>query len=226
MEYYERITELAEADLLYERDSGVYALHGTSIQAIRFLAEHGRMPVSGFVSFESSGHQRGEFYFVPSDSSAPTSPETIALRYAKMLSARSRLFSLFKPEDFSLSDEDIFNLMQIFTFHDPDQHLGAVDYEYEYPHLIPVLAQILKCQPSEILVHLSRFHMKKAGIIIALNSRIYDDYEVHAGDTDDDRYIVVPEGLPIDCIASIEPVGQEDYDALFKDGLADVEVTY
>ncbi len=204
--YEKKVAELFEAGLDSE---DVFGYHGTSIEAMQKLAETGRLP--------NGGRHPGRLYIVPmSNKLNPFTPREDAESYADW-NAKKHFIRSYLP--FEPTAEDMENLSEYCS-----SNMGGKMREVDYQILDAkgeIRRLIEKCEKNGLgedqLVKLRRKAKSRKGVIIALSNSLSSDFELKSQENvPKECYIEVPDGLPIEYVTGIEPVGQYEWDALAK----------
>ncbi|GEM_PF-2284797 len=193
-EYKKRVAKLCEIGL---NSDDIYAWHGTSIEAIIHLANYGNLP--------SDSVHGDRFFYAPSRdySGLPLGvrPQLEAEGYAMSLSAEYYVISQLP---FKIKDRAIFN--NIFDF---DEALEKFINNEVIPNNFN--EQLFRQLVREA-------YEKRKGVVITLSKRITENYKEIGGDTleDCDQSIITENGLPIQFITGIKPLGQYERSELDK----------
>jgi hypothetical protein len=166
-----------------------YAWHGTSVDAILYLAEHGELPASG-----SSG---SEFFFAP-EYLAPGEQEEHGKHYAWWNASK---VYITQKLPFEVKDKERF----MYMFED-DELLESFIKEEASPHGIT----------EEQLVGLFKETTAQCeGVLLGISSSITQDFKEGAFAGKDQKSVIIPQGgLPIKYITGIEALGQYEWDQL------------
>ena len=166
----------------------IYALHGTSTGAIRFLARNGTFPQTGTCG--------GEFYLMAEKPGVCTKTvEEFSYMYAKWNQEKLFLRHYFGKLGFY---PDLNDLMYICE---------------DYDLLEKIITQARELGISRRQITRQMNAMDKAGlkgILLTFSSSIATDFEVHDGG--DDVYIVPGETLLLPYILGIEPLGNIEWE--------------
>lgn len=186
-----------------------FGLHGTSIEAIKHLAVHGRMPNSGL-----SGH---EFHFCPRTGTKYTKgPYGEAVYYAQVNASRNALIAALRKSDAQLDDKFIKGILQ---FAEP---------QFAYNEDWNLTRRILKCLDMETIrkfnCFIDQILKKSRGLIIGILPTVQELGPTQGAD--EDLVVTVPQGLPIQYISGIEPLGQTEWHEIFDNDLKNVHLLY
>lgn len=170
----------------------VLGYHGTSIEAIEHLAKTGYLP--------NTGRHKNELYFYPTNAVGIDN----VIEETKMYS-RWNAWKHFMTNQLPFEP----NYDELCVFDDSD--LSE----------LPTLAR--QCEEYNISEYqlnrlLGKAKRERKGVIISLSPDIINEFKLYTPSKveQDERYIKVPQGLNIDYIAGIEPVGQFEWNVLEK----------
>ncbi len=163
-----------------------YAWHGTSIQAIIYLARHGKLPAEGTLG--------DSFYYAP-EAANPGEQEQHARVFAEHEAKYRFLLSRlpYDPTD-----------KQTLKFSDP------TDVDYEEIIIPEAIKHGMKPRTVELLYYEGR---QFKGVLIGVTEAVAAYGELTTA-IEDERYAIIPDGLPIDHITGIEPLSDHEWDIL------------
>ncbi|MEA3464360.1 MAG: hypothetical protein U9R14_04815 [Patescibacteria group bacterium] len=199
LNYNKRVAKLFETGLNSE---DIHGWHGTSIEAILYLAKHGRLPVSGL--YEDT------LYYAPKESLSIKAQDHASM-YANDL---AKEYFVLNQLPFEVKNRELFS--------------GIFDHENYDDETRKLVEDDLKKFIAEEVIpnnfdentfrNLVREANKRKGVIISLSERITQDYEEHGGDDMDleDMSIQTKKGLPIQYITGIVPLGLTERKELEK----------
>ncbi|MDD4899260.1 MAG: ATP-binding protein [Candidatus Omnitrophica bacterium] len=194
--YHKEIARLLESGL--DNKDQAIGVHGTSVEAIQYLAQHGHMPVAA----PDVGR---EFYFYTATEENFEDAAYEAKDYAQEHAIMRYIIGKFS---FQLKGKAYFELTE-FLIHPSLQELK------QFPHLNKLCRQhgITK---EKILQWIQESKaLGRQGVIILVSKEIAKDFVVNTMPGDTVGYIVVAEeGLPIKYIVGIEPLGEYEWDNL------------
>lgn len=200
LEYKRKIVELFE---IGETSEDIHAWHGTSIEAILYLAKHGRLPISGL--------SEDTLYYAPKEFMHIEAKEHASM-YANELAEEYYVLSHLP---FEVKDYNLFS--GIFD----NENYNADCKEFVENDLKKFIKK--EITPNNFDEKLFRSLVTEApkkckGVLISLSKRIAQDYEEHGGDDMDfeDMCIQTKDGLPLQYITGIVPLGQYEREELEK----------
>jgi hypothetical protein len=206
MKYLHSIKALYENDVDLE-DEEVLGVHGTSIEAIKYLAIHGRMPTTGLLGTN--------FHFCPKTGDGYLNgPYEEAKGYAGTSGSRNLLVARLKDTSFPFDRPSIMRILAAaeneFTFNDKlgvqlKEHLGLKDN-------------------TELSKYLEKLREERKGVIIGVRREILK-LNLAPG-VDKDLVVSVSEGLPIAYVSGIDALGQFELDEILKNNLRNVKILY
>lgn len=187
LEYKKRIAELFEIGL---DSNDIYAWHGTTIEAIQHLARTGKLPASG-----SYG---AELFYVPEGIGSHEGDQQHAEVYAQWNATKYYILERlkFKPGDME-------KFMYMF---DDDKLLNEFIHE----------AMEHGMDKKDVRHLIREAEVKRKGVLVTLSKRMKEDFEEKADVADDQRSVITSDGLPLDYITGIEPLGQYEWEELEK----------
>ncbi len=163
-----------------------YAWHGTSIEAIIYLAGHGRLPAEGTLG--------DSFYYAP-EAANPGEQERHARVFAEHEAKYRFLLSRlpYDPAD-----------KQTLKFSEP------VDVDFDDIVVPEGVTHGITPRTMELLYYEAREYK---GVLIGVTEAVTQYGEITTA-IEDERYAIIPEGLPIDHITGIEPLSDHEWDIL------------
>ncbi|MFP4523392.1 MAG: hypothetical protein ACOCQQ_02565 [Candidatus Nanoarchaeia archaeon] len=170
----------------------VLGYHGTSTEAIEHLAKTGYLP--------NTGRHENELYFYPTNAIGIND-----------VGKETKMYSRWNAWKHFMTNQLPFepNYDELCVFDD------------SYLSELPTLAK--QCEEYNIFEYqlnrlLDKTKRERQGVIISLSPDIVNEFKLHTPSKvkQDKRYIKVPQGLNINYIASIEPVGQFEWNILEK----------
>jgi|GEM_PF-1853077 len=179
------------------------ALHGTSIEAVQYLFHKGVLPPSTQENLE------GQFYFTPVSRNFNSSKYAASLRgrYTK-----SQAISAAKYYAESNSRE-IF-LRKRFGFL-PEWFYSAVDTKRNLTLWFEEDKKLnLSHQEASKLVD-EMFALK--GVIIEPSPALFEEFNYSAGDDPEVLRVFCRNGLPVECISAIQPLGSREHSLLERE---------
>ncbi|TRZ77631.1 hypothetical protein D4R87_02350 [bacterium] len=204
LEYKRKIVELFE---IGEKSEDIYAWHGTSIEAILYLAKHGRLPISDL--------NESALYYAPEESLRIEAKEHASM-YANKLAEE---YYVLNKLPFKIKDYKLFS--GIFDHE---------NYDTECKEFVEDdLKKFIKKEiiPNNFDVELFRLFVAEApkkckGALISLSKSITQDYEEHMGDDMEfeDMCVQTKDGLPLQYMTGIVPLGQyerEEFEKMKKE---------
>ena len=165
----------------------ILAYHGTSVKTIEHLARTGRTPITGFTG--------NEFCFAMiTEEHSKSHQLDHAMHYAEIVGIRRYVLDKLpfiaqeRGEIFSLEEEETMEaiLQQGEQYNLTERHLFKLTKEAE---------------------------RNIKGIVITLSHKLKDNFKF-LYDTDESHRIIIPNGLNIDFISGIEPLGQYEWDTI------------
>jgi len=207
MKHLDSIKRLAETSIDVE-DKSILGFHGTSIEAIRYLAEHGKMPVTGCYDIE----------FHIADASGvnyDTGPYGEAKKYAEIHVFRNQLIRDLNKLT-KLTRE---RLRDVMIFCEDDWY----PFDYDFWQF---LKESLKMSEYEFMKYIKKLRRNNnhKGVVLAIRNSI-SELKPYAG-CEEDFVVSVPEGLPLQYICGIEPQGKYERDEIFKNDLKNTQLIY
>ncbi|MFA5842267.1 MAG: hypothetical protein WC882_01125 [Candidatus Gracilibacteria bacterium] len=197
--YLSRIQDLSNVRM-NQNNPNFLGFHGTSMEAIRYLAQYGTMPPSG-------NHGR-EFFFYPRVGDNKT-PLKDAAEYAEINALRYALWEQLINRDFNLEPHLIcpyFGLIEM-----------GVDFEGLSPEKEEIRQAIMRCLNIRSLKGLDRFCKEIAatrkGVVLALGPQILA-LNPYVSFMEERVVTVPPEGLSIDYLVGVELMGEFEDEAL------------
>ena len=185
--FTKRVAELFEVGL---ESNDIYAYHGTTAEAIKYLATHGRLP--------SSGSYGAEVFYVPEGIGSSEGDQQHAEHYASW-----NALKYFILERIPFRPSNMEKLMYMFD----DEDLENEFLEEAAKH------GVNKRQLHNLIREAER---TRKGVLVTLSRKMVADFEERAGVDVDQRSVITPQGLPIEYITGIEPLGQYEWDELEK----------
>ena len=174
--------------------------HGTSIESIEFLLENGHLP--GGYDPEDGGNY---LYFWPKKSKFEGNPlhdglieEKDALGMAEYY-ADELAKTHFLMKRFGLDMDDGKKTRMVRDLFSPVSHDEA------YKSLLD-----LGIDKKELDFEIRQAEKRK-GVVLSLNSNILESHSALPGDTEEDLRIAIPEGLKLDFISGLEPMGDKEW---------------
>lgn len=163
-----------------------YAWHGTSVEAIIHLAQRGRLPAEGTLG--------NSFYYAP-EAANPGEQERHARVFAEHEAKYRFLLSRlpYDPAD-----------KQTLKFSEP------VDVDFDDIVVPEGVTHGITPRTMELLYYEAR---KYKGILIGVTEAVTQYGEITTA-IEDERYAIIPEGLPIEYITGIEPLSDHEWDIL------------
>ena len=174
----------------------VYAYHGTSIEALTHLAKSGRLPSNG---------SYGTDLFI-----APVIPGEDQLDHAKVY-ANWNGAKYYVLESLPFRPKNMERFMWLISDPDPEDPKLKEVFEEAAQHGIDEdkLKQLVK-----------EGNASRKGVVLSLSRKLIEDFKEEpdpdAPSADDQKKITLKDGLPIDYITGIEPIGQYEWDELVK----------
>ncbi len=186
MEYLQAIKKLYESDVDIDSED-VFGFHGTSIEAISYLAIHGRMPTTGLLGTDFHFTTRTTVGYDPYDE---------ARKYAGINGFRNILLAELKAASVQLDSAFISDIL-----------LVAEEGFKCNPDIYSRLKACLKFKYDHHFDrHIESLRSKRKGVIIGVKKRILD-LKPFSG-VDEDLVVKVSNGLPIDYISGIDAIGK------------------
>lgn len=210
MKYLNQIKELAEKGV-DEDDNDIIGLHGTSIEAIRYLAEHGRMPISGCCKTTFHCALVSGTEYIPG-------PYAEAKGYAKLNTVRNALIAQLMKQRVAISRASLEEIMGIV-----EDHSILSDVE-DSTRVRELLMSCLNMSKQKFAKYYEELYRNSHGVVLGIKPTI-KELESALGDSED-LVVVVPEGLQIKHISGIEPEGQSEWDEILKHNLINVRLSY
>lgn len=169
----------------------IYAFHGTTIEAIQYLSQHGTMPHSQFYG--------REFYYAQLN---PKSRKEVDFDYESQLEhaefyAEWNVWKYYVLERIGFVPSN----MSGFMYMEID---GQGDRLYK-----EFLEEAAEHGISEETIRklIEEAQNSRKGVVVTLSKRVKKDFKETKVDTDQ-RSISAPSGLPIEYITGIEPLGE------------------
>ena len=194
---------------LFERglDHGekIVGWHGTSIEALELTLLQGRLPGS---AVPHGAVPPGQIYFYsksPADFQSAPNLEQAGGKAGAMRYATGNAQAAFAIKAMGL---DFRNPRNHTLVREVLEHASGFD-----PHGDQAIATLnsLGITRDQAFAH-AHAAFERQGILLALSAEIYYQCEVTDGDAGcNDSRIVAPKGLPLACIAGIEPLGEAEY---------------
>ena len=212
MNFLENVATLAEKGVDPIAPS-TFGLHGTSIQAIKYLAKHGRMPASPIYM--------NEFHIVSKTGKYPRGPYVESQNYARLHTFRNTLILAMR------------NRMREVDPHLIRQVLGLEDDCYERgifpgPGEPEIQKKIMKTLNIDSEYHFGQFLVQmlqeKHGVVLSLCPEILELQ--HRKGVGDDIVVTDPDGVPLNMINGIEPQGQFEWKELIENKMLGVQSAY
>jgi len=171
---------------LYQKglDPNYYGIHGTSVDAILYLARYGAMPIDGDTDSMF-------YYYKKSEDS-----NHLCDGYANTNSKIKYVLNRLRINEFTHYSIYGFDFDYIFDY--PDQLDALIAQEIIPRRINPVFAKWIFDQVK-----------KTKGVLITISDDISENFQVLPGD-DCDFCVETENGLPIDFISGIQPLG--DYE--------------
>jgi len=199
LKYSKRVAELSE---IGEKSEDIHAWHGTSIEAISYLAKHGRLPVGGLYE---------DTLYYATNKSMHIGAQDHASMYANDL---AKEYFVLNQLPFEVKNRQLFSgIFDNKNYDDETRKLVENDLrKFIEEEVIPNNFN------EDIFRILVREANKRNGAIISLSKRITQDYEEHMGDDMEfeDMCIQTKDGLPIQYITGIVPLGPTEREELEK----------
>jgi hypothetical protein len=208
-EVEEHLVEVFEKGL---EDEECIGYHGTSLEAVEYMLEHGHLPGSCEADSEY-GYEKGSLFFYPRKAAFPDYPGS---------------------ENFFDNDEDAIRDTKVYAdiiarFHyivkalgldlgNPEhQYLGRVLGEGDSPEAEEIIAKLIteRGKTRQEIKDILRDAQKRKGVVISLDKKILEKHKLGAGDDSlagQDLRVICPEGLDFMNISGLEPAGQEEWD--------------
>ena len=190
---------------------GSIGYHGTSLEAIEYLIEHGYLPGR---KFDNTGSNQNFVYFYPRKSAFPKN---------------SKLTGDYIPDEKLIEDTSTYSksvagahyFMKAFGLDIADSEvedragalLGSGEQNWKPAEQYFLDKGIQKEKLYEV-IELAR---KRKGVVLSLKKKILKEHEVSRGDVEgEDVKIAVPEGLSLEMLAGLEPMGEQEFDYFEK----------
>jgi hypothetical protein len=203
--YEKKVAELFEKGL----DESSFGYHGTSIEAVQKLADTGKLP--------NGGRHPGRLYIAPMNAEAAVfTPRQSAESYANW-NAKKHFILPHLP--FEPATEDVEALSEYCSVNMGGK-MREIDYKM-HDKKGEIRRLISKCEKGglseDALVKLRREAKNRKGVIIALSASLPKGFKPNTQKgVPNECYIDTPEGLPIEYITGIEPLGQHEWDVLME----------
>ena len=206
-EKIKRVIQLFEAGL----DSpDCIGYHGTSLEAMDFLIEHGHLPGGGYDKGSTTDIPDGEkyLYFFPKKSEFSKHELADSFLEDEEILEETKGYSqgiagshyLLKKLGLNIDDQDLEFKARCLTGRIP------IDAEEEYQHFIGLGIN------EKVLDKTIEEAKKRRGVILVLSKKVLESHVISNGDEEGgDLRILIPEGLTLEFLSGIEPVGQEEY---------------
>jgi hypothetical protein len=185
----QKISELLTTGLDGEN---IIGYHGTSIEAIWYLAQKGNLP--------ANGRHPGKLYFYPLQDEDIEKQQYEASVYSRWNAWKHYIIQKLP---FTPNHEDICNFRDIELEELPHLHAQCKAHNISEQQIARWLGEALE---------------ERNGVIITLSHQVTPVFDVKIPSQNEkyERYIDVPQGFPIQYIAGIEPLGQYEWQALQK----------
>lgn len=192
----------------------VIGFHGTSAEAIRHLAEHGRMPIGGLLE--------DRFFISPKDRTTGWcegyTPQNDAKKYGLINAVRSKLISDITQQR-ELTREEI---MRIFMgFESTDMLVNPLGKEDDVAQAFVMNALGIP-RHADYKKYIEMIQRERKGILLTLGKSILKNPSVvtmHDGD-----YVITdPRGISIEHIHGIEPLGDYEWKELMEKRLKNIQ---
>lgn len=223
MRYLEQVKKLAEEGI-DEEQNNVIGYHGTSIEAIAHLAQFGKLP--------ANGHWRGKIFF--------WSPEVlkekegtamkIAADYAHLNGIRWHVFKQLLDQGLVLEDKlrsDFLSMWESIMEIDSNgirlcPYSVANEDTEEYDATVATLeGQSIMSHKDFVLLY-EEIYSTRRGVVLGIADSISCLKPSDGGCAD--LVVSASQGLPIEHICGIEPMGQFEWGEIIKNDLANVEI--
>ncbi|MSR86673.1 hypothetical protein EXS70_00670 [Candidatus Peribacteria bacterium] len=213
MKFLNEVVALAEKGVNPESHLA-FGFHGTSIQAIKYLAQTGYLP--------NSGCCRDEFHLCPtSGTDYQDGPLGEAQSYARIHAVRNSIIQEIKNRMPEIDDQFLETMWSMC-----ECPKGFFNVDNKADERIQARLQKILKTPSTVILdrYIHRLVCDKQGLVISLIPEI-TNLKRRKG-LDEDVVVDVPKGLPMRYISGIEPQGQFEWDEILKNGMENVELVY
>lgn len=206
-----RLVELFESGM---NAKDIIGYHGTSLESIEFLAKSGHLP-GGL--FSHAGQEGKYLYFFPKKSEFLHHPSASEFREEKSLVSEAADYAesiagshcLLKRLGLDIGDRELDPMARNLVSNIPADVWNPTT---ERDHFLNNLG-IKKTDLDEALDDAR----KRKGVVLALNKTILTSHTLSGGDpTEGDLRILIPEGLSLDYISGLEPIGQVEWEYFEK----------
>lgn len=214
MEHIDQIKKLSEKGV-DENDDDIFGLHGTSIEAIKYLAKYGTMPTTGDTKYH--------FHFCPkAETSYWNGPYERAREYARINAVRNALIAILEENGLQLNRSII---DEILDFGEEGNLPGGLLISDSGKELCK---KIMSCLDIKYEYRFDKFYRElqnnNRGLVLGISPKIKSI--AVPGPHRGDLMVVVPQGLPLDYISGIEPEGQLEWNEIFDNDLKNVRLLY
>ncbi len=202
MEHLKKVKALLSTQQDLGKDPDTFAYHGTNLAAIRHLAEHGTLP--------TQGADATDFYYTSIDNPHLSVPKTRtpladAASFAKGHALALYTIDQLRQNGIKIDEETREQLILL-----PDTGPELPDD----PDLVKKLRKTIS----------SFVQSGWKGVVLGLNNSLAQDFEQQ--DSGMDWYVTLPNGLDIQHITSITPMGPSESKILWQGDLSSFEAKW
>jgi hypothetical protein len=207
---YKRISELVAKG--YDDVDSTFGYHGTSIQALERLLIDGNLPPGG-----RGGTSAGSLYFFPRTTGSTGSdiweafpgaePNAIGggTAYANNIAQRDYFLTCLGLDLGTLENWRAADAVLFWPEHIRD---------FESDERTKVLSKA-GFKENEIFRLAKNAREEAKGVVLCLRKALLEEHQVYEGDPGEgDFYLQLPDGLPIEYLSGIEPLGQLEFNYL------------
>lgn len=207
MEFLQQVQDLASKGVAHD-EHDLLGFHGTSVEAVKYLAMHGKMPVQGACE--------NEFYFCPKTGKQYLNgPRGEAEKYAGINGVRSYLVGLLKSKGSDLSHGDVMKVAESQSV----MHCVFEDQEVVRDKIMGVL----ECTTIRQLEnYYQKLRNRRRGVLLGIRSSVL---ALGIQKSLDEDLVLITEGLPIDYITGIEPLGDFEWDQILEKNFSDTSLS-
>lgn len=204
-----KLVELFEAGMDSKECIGC---HGTSMESVEFLIEHGHLPGG---KFEHIGSEERWIYFFPEESHFPDVPKEKKFRKIDALKeaagyadAIAKSHFLLKTLGLDIENEEFECVARGLATDNPND-INDPDAEYNFFIKMGIDKKQLKKTVKEA--------RKRKGVVLGFSEKLLEGHLVMPGDSgENDLRISVPEGLKFEYLSGLEPMGDEEWEYFEK----------